>query len=131
MINEINTPLKKSKNIILDSLPKITKTYILYKKFGNVKNKNIIKNNKIKIIKEGIYISNYLLIQNNLEKYNSSPKKVEKIRINKLINSIHCHLLVKFKESVIISLKRELLKRYYKKDESIERILICAKYYKN
>ena len=28
MINEINTPLKKSKNIILDSLPKITKTYI-------------------------------------------------------------------------------------------------------
>ena len=131
MINEINTPLKKSKNIILDSLPKITKTYTLYKKCGNLKSKYITKNNKIKIIKEGIYISNYLLIQNNLEKYNSSPKKVEKIRINKLINSIHCHLLVKFKESVIISLKRELLKRYYKKDESIERILIYAKYYKN
>ena len=131
MINEINTPLKKSRNINIDSFPKITKTYTLYKKCGNLKSKYITKNNKIKIIKKGIFISNYLLIQNNLVKHNSSPKKIVKFKINKLINSTHCHLLVKYKENILLDLQRELIKRYYKKDESIERIPIYAKYYKN
>ena len=131
MFNEINNLLKKSRNIDINSLPKISKTYTLFKKYFNAKNKYLSNFNKIKMIKKEFYISNIYLIQNNLNKYNSSPKNIEKFSINRLINSTQCHLLVKYKENILISLKRELLKKYYNKDESKEKIPKFSKYYKN
>ena len=79
MFNEINNLLKKSRNIDINSLPKISKTYTLFKKYFNAKNKYLSNFNKIKMIKKEFYISNIYLIQNNLNKYNSSPKKNRKI----------------------------------------------------
>ena len=39
MFNEINNLLKKSRNIDINSLPKISKTYTLFKKYFNAKKK--------------------------------------------------------------------------------------------
>ncbi len=131
MHNEIYTPLKKSRNINIESLPKISKTYSLYKKYGNLRNKHLSKNGKIKIIKEEVCVSNFFQIQQNLLKYNISKNKLGKFIINKLIKPINCHLLAQYKDNLIYGFKKELLKRYYKKKESKERIPIYIKYYRN
>ena len=130
MNNENNTPLKKSRNLKIDSFPKISKTYTSYKR--GIKNKYLPKNSKkININNEKFTYSNFKLIQKNLLRYRTSQKRYQKIIINNLIASAKGHYYIQFKEKILIEFKGEFLKRFYRIKESFDRIPKFAKYYRN
>ena len=130
MNNEIYTPLKKSRNLKIDSFPKISKTYTSFKR--GIKNKYLPKNSKKNNINnEKITYSNFKLIQKNLLRYRTSQKRYQKIIINNLIASAKGHYFVQFREKILIEFKGEFLKRFYRIKESFERIPKFAKYYRN
>ena len=130
MNNENNTPLKKSRNLKIDSFPKISKTYTSFKR--GIKNKYLSKNSKKRIINnEKITYSNFKLIQKNLLRYRTSQKRYQKIIINNLIASAKGHYYIQFKEKILIEFKGEFLKRFYRIKESFDRIPKFAKYYRN
>ena len=130
MNDENNTPLKKSRNLKIDSFPKISKTYTTFKR--GIKNKYLSKNSKKRIINnEKITYSNFKLIQKNLLRYRTSQKRYQKIIINNLIASVKGHYYAQFKDKLIIEYNGEFLKRFYRIKESYERIPKFAKYYRN
>ena len=131
MFNENNIKIKKSRNLNVISLPKISQTYTLFKK--GVMNNNLFRNKKKLFNNEKAKITyfNYKLIQKNLLKYKTSIKRYEKIIINNLIASIKNHDYANFRDKLLIEFKGEFLKRFYQKKECFERIQKFAKYYKN
>ena len=130
MINDNNTPLKKSRNLKIDSFPKISQTYTLFKK--NIKNKIMPKNIQKKTSIKNKYVNqNFKLIQRHLLKYKTSNKRYEKIIINNLIASSKNHIFASFRDIVIFEYKGEFLKRFYKIKESKLRIPKFSKYYRN
>ena len=130
MNNDNNTPLKKSRNLKIDSFPKISKTYTLFKK--SIKNKIMAKNYQKKVyMKDKFTYQNFKLIQKHLLKYKTSNRRYEKITINNLIASSKNHVFVEFRDKVLFEFQGEFLKRFYRIKESKERIPKFAKYYRN
>ncbi len=130
MNNDNNTPLKKSRNLKIDSFPKISKTYTLFKK--SIKNKIMAKNYQKKVyMKDKFTYQNFKLIQKHLLKYKTSNRRYEKITINNLIASSKNHVFVEFRDNVLFEFQGEFLKRFYRIKESKERIPKFAKYYRN
>ena len=70
-------------------------------------------------------------IQKNLAmKYNTLPEKYALIQINNFIKEKHCHSFSHFKENLKLYYPKELIKEYYTKKESLEKIPYLAEFFK-
>ena len=130
MNNDNNTPLKKSRNLKIDSFPKISKTYTLFKK--SIKNKIMAKNYQKKVyMKDKFTYQNFKLIQKHLLKYKTSNRRYEKITINNLIASSKNHVFVEFRDKVLFEFQEEFLKRFYNIEETLMRLPKFFDFYLN
>ena len=64
-------------------------------------------------------------------KYNVLPQEYNKIQLNNFIASKYCRDLAVFKESLIYNDIVEFLKKYYRKNDSVNKIPKFAEYYKS
>ena len=106
---------------------KITKNKALLKFHEKLNNQNTYKNkskavNKINIIK---------IINNQLQKHNSTPSQKNIMIINDIIETKTNHFLAIFKDFLITDYVDEFLKRYFTFDECEELIPKFYLYYKN
>ena len=91
---------------------------------SNIYNKKLIKNkSKIFYIKKKSNKSlEYKIHQIFIKKYKSMPLNYNLFIANNIIFNDKTHLVSKFKEYLVINDEGEFLKRYYKKNESIEKL---------
>ena len=99
-------------------------TYI----FSNMQNKNL-NLNQIQIMKQG-KISSYIINQ-TLQKHNSSPSIKNIMLINDLIESKETHFIATFKDYLISDYQEEFLRRYFYNNEINEVLPKFYQYYKN
>ena len=111
-------PIKKMKQIVNPI------SYI----FSNLQNKNL-KLNQIKSIARS-KISAYIINQ-TLQKHNSSPEQKNIMLINDLIESKETHFIATFKDYLIRDYQEEFLRRYFYSNEIIEVLPKFYQYYKN
>ena len=69
--------------------------------------------------------SNFLIRKN----YNKVSTSYNSLILDNLLSNGKCHLVAIFKEHLIEDDNSEFLKRYYKKNESLPRIVKISKYY--
>ena len=96
--------------------------------FSNLQNKNL-KINQIRIIARN-KISAYIVNQ-TLQKHNSSPEQKNIMLINDLIQSKETHFIAIFKDYLIRDYQEEFLRRYFYINEIIEVLPKFYQYYKN
>ena len=96
--------------------------------FSNLQNKNL-KTNQIQIIAQN-KISAYIINQ-TLQKHNSSPEQKNIMLINDLIESKETHFIATFKDYLIKDYQEEFLRRYFYRNEIIEVLPKFYQYYKN
>ena len=96
--------------------------------FSNLQNKNL-KINQIQIIAQS-KISAYIINQ-TLQKHNSSPEQKNIMLINDLIESKETHFIATFKDYLIRDYQEEFLRRYFYSNEIIEVLPKFYQYYKN
>ena len=111
-------PIKKMKQIVNPI------SYI----FSNLQNKNL-KSNQIQIIAQD-KISTYIINQ-TLQKHNSSPQQKNIMIINDLIESKETHFIATFKDYLIRDYQEEFLRRYFYINEITEVLPKFYQYYKN
>ena len=71
----------------------------------------------------------YNLIFKNLKKYSTSKKKYNKYIINSIIFDHRIHIVAVFKNNLLWDESSEFLKRFYKNNESFDRIPKISEYY--
>ena len=111
-------PIKKMKKVMSPI------TYI----FSNLQNKNL-NLNQIQIMAQG-KISSYIINQ-TLQKHNSSPGIKNIMLINDLIESKETHFIATFKDYLISDYQEEFLRRYFYNNEIKEVLPKFYQYYKN
>ena len=94
----------------------------------NIK-KNNLNLNQIQILARN-KISIFILNQ-NLQKYNSTPEQKNLMLINDLIESRETHFISTFKDYLIIDYQEEFLRRYFFQNEITEVLPKFYQYYKN
>ena len=111
-------PIKKMKKIMSPI------SYI----FSNLQNKNL-NLNQIQIMAQG-KISSYIINQ-ILQKHNSTPGQKNIMLINDLIESKETHFIATFKDYLISDYQEEFLRRYFYNNERKEVLPKFYQYYKN
>ena len=111
-------PIKKMKQIVNPI------SYI----FSSLQNKNLTKS-QIQIIAQS-KISAYIINQ-TLQKHNSSPEQKNIMLINDLIDSKETHFIATFKDYLIRDYQEEFLRRYFYSNEITEVLPKFYQYYKN
>ena len=111
-------PIKKMKKLVSPI------TYI----FSNLQNKNL-NLNQIQIMAQG-KVSTYIINQ-TLQKHNSSPNQKNIMLINDLIESKETHFIATFKDYLISDYQEEFLRRYFYNNEIREVLPKFYQYYKN
>ena len=80
-------------------------------------------------IQKHSFFSNFSVIQKNLKKYSTTPRKYHIFIINSIIFDHRIHKVAVFKNNLLWDESSEFLKRFYKIRESVERIPKISEYY--
>ena len=117
--------------------------YNNFKFAGKIKSKRNKKNLELKLNKnecnyrriksnESSYLFQYkIFFQKKLViKYNVLPNEYIQIQLENFIRAKYCHLLAKFKEDLLFNYGQEFLKKFYKINESLNKLPLFPQFYK-
>ena len=105
---------------------------IKYKKNAEIKFHKTENNQIIKYSKESPYLLQYKkYFQKQMGiKYNILPKEYISIQLENFIRAKYCHSLAKFKDDLLFNYQQEFLTKYYKTNESYNKIPLFFEFYK-